>query len=67
MESDIIADEFSLSDQMYGLWYMSVIDDNDSFVMAVQRQVVLYAISVKMILHYYGICILHCIECTRYQ
>ena len=33
MESDIIAEEFSMSNQMHGLQYMSVIGDGDSSVM----------------------------------
>jgi hypothetical protein len=49
MESDIIAEGFSLSEQMYGLRYMSVIGDGDSSVMATIRQAVPYGIFVNKI------------------
>ena len=49
METDIIAEGFSLSEQMYGLRYMSVIGDGDSSVMATIRQAVPYGIFVKKI------------------
>ena len=49
MESDIIAEGFSLSEQMYGLRYMSVIGDGDSSVMATIRQAVSYGIFVRKI------------------
>ena len=44
VESDIIADR--LSEEMYGLRYMSVIDDGNSSVMATIRQAVPYGIVV---------------------
>ena len=47
MESDIIAEGFSLSQQMYGLRYMAVIGDGDSSVMATIRQA--YGIFVSKI------------------
>ena len=40
MESDIIAESFTLFEQMYGLQYTSVIADGDSSVMATLRQAV---------------------------
>ena len=49
MESDIIAEGFSLSESMYGLRYMSVIGDGDSSVMANIRQAVSYGIFVTKI------------------
>ena len=43
MESDIIAEGFRLSERLYGLcYYMFVIGDGDSSVMATIRQSVLY-------------------------
>ena len=47
MESDIIAEGFSLSKHMYGLRYISVIGDGDSSAMATIRQAVPYGIFVK--------------------
>ena len=49
MESDIIAEGFSLSEKMYGLRYMSVIGDGDSSAMATIRQAVPYGIYVTKI------------------
>ena len=49
METDITAEGFSLSEQMYSLRYMSVIDDGDSSVIATIQQAVLYGIFVKKI------------------
>lgn len=49
MESDIIAEEFSMSNQMHGLQYMSVIGDGDSSVMATIWQAVPYDIFVSKI------------------
>ena len=49
MESDIIAEGFSLSECMYGLRYMSVIGDGDSSVMATIRQAVPYGMFVNKI------------------
>ena len=49
METDIIAEGFSQSEEMYGLRYMSVIGDGDSSVMATIRQAVPYGIFVKKI------------------
>ena len=49
MESDIIAEGFSLLEQMYGLRYMAVIGDGDSSVMAMIRQAVPYGIFVSKI------------------
>ena len=46
MESNIFAEGFSLSEQMYSL-YMSVIGDGDSFVLATIRQAMPYGIFVK--------------------
>ena len=42
MERDIIAEGFTMSKQMYGLWYKSVIADDDSSVMATIPQTVSY-------------------------
>ena len=47
MESDIIAEGFSLSEKMYGLCYISVIGDGDSSVMATIRQSVTYRVLVN--------------------
>ena len=49
MESDIIAEGFRLSEQLYGLRYMFVIGDGDSSVMATIRQSVLYGVYVNKI------------------
>ena len=49
MESDIIAEGFSLSESMYGLRYMSVIGDGDSSVMTSIHQAVPYGIYVTKI------------------
>ena len=49
MDSDIIAEGFPMSEQMYGLRYMSVIADGDSSVMATIWETVLYGILVKTI------------------
>ena len=49
MESDINAEGFSLSEQMYGLRYMSVIGDGDSSMMTTIRQAVPYGIFVSKI------------------
>jgi hypothetical protein len=49
MESDIIAEGFSLSEKMYSLRYMSIIGDSDSSVMAKIRQAVSYGIFVTTI------------------
>ena len=49
MDSDIIAEGFPMSEQMYGLRYMSVIADGDSSVMATIWETVLYGILVKKI------------------
>ena len=49
MESDIIAEGFSLSEKMYGLRYISVIGDGDSSVMATICQSVTYGVFVNKI------------------
>ena len=49
MESDIIAEGFSLSEQLYGLHYMFVLGDGDSSVMATIRQSVFYGVYVNKI------------------
>ena len=49
MESDIKIDGFSLSKQMYGLRYMSVIGDGDSAVIVTIPQAVPYGIFVSKI------------------
>ena len=49
MESDIIAEGFTMPEWMYGLRYMSVIADGDSSVMATMQQVVSYGIFVNKI------------------
>lgn len=49
MESDIITEGFRQSEAIYGLWYMSVIGDGDSSVMAIIRACVLYGIYVEKI------------------
>ena len=49
MESDIIAEGFRLSEQLYGLRYMFVIGDGDSSVMATICQSVLYGVYVNKI------------------
>ena len=49
VESDIIAEGFSLSERMYGLRYMSVIGDGDSSVMATIQQAVPYGMFVNKI------------------
>ena len=49
MESDIIAEGFRLSEQLYGLRYMFVIGDGNSSVMATIRQSVFYGVYVNKI------------------
>ena len=49
MESDIIAEGFTISKQMYGLWYMSVIADGDSSAMVTIPQTMSYNILMNLI------------------
>ena len=49
VESDIIAEGFTLSEQMYGRRFMSIIADGDSSVMATIWQAVSYGIFVTKI------------------
>ena len=49
MESDIIAEGFRLSEELYGLRYMYVIGDGNSSVMATIRQSVLYGMYMNNI------------------
>ena len=49
MESDIIAESFTMSKQVYGLWYMSVIADGDSLVMAPIWQTMSYGIFMNKV------------------
>ena len=49
MESDIIAEGFTMSKQMYGLWCKSVIADDDSSVMATIPQTVSYGTFINKV------------------